>query len=260
MKKNNLCKVCSSKTNILFSIKVLNKYSVNYQKCQNCGLIQTEKPYWLKEAYSSAIIDSDTGVLSRNIILSKIASIMILLFSGNKSKVLDYAGGYGIMTRMLRDIGIDCYWKDKFAQNIFAKGFEDKNQSKYDVVTAFELFEHFENPNDEVKNIFNNYEPKMLLFSTTLHNGNPPKKWWYFAPQGGQHITLYTKKSLQILADRFGLKLSTNGRNIHIFSKKIVPEILMKLVSVSWPLLSKFTLLFYKSKIFDDHSHIALNK
>ena len=114
------CKICSSQV-IPFCTKILlKKYSISYYQCPNCGLIQTERPYWLKEAYSSAIIDSDTGLISRNIILSKISSIIILLFSGKNSKVLDYAGGYGIMTRLLRNIGIDCYLQDKYAKNILA--------------------------------------------------------------------------------------------------------------------------------------------
>lgn len=254
------CKVCLSKTTKVFQKRILNRYQVTYYKCFGCGLIQTEKPYWLKEAYSSAIIDSDTGIISRNTVLSKITAIVCLLFSGKNSRVLDYGGGYGILTRMLRDIGVDCYWTDKYAQNLFARGFESKSSAEFDVVTAFELFEHLENPIDEVGKILKKYKPKVLLFSTMLHNGNPPKDWWYFVPEGGQHITLYTKKSLDILAKKMKMKLSTNGRNIHIFSKKKISGFVMKLISVLWPLASVPFPLFFKSKTFDDRTKIAASK
>jgi len=246
------CKICSSQV-IPFCTKILlKKYSISYYQCPNCGLIQTERPYWLKEAYSSAIIDSDTGLISRNIILSKISSIIILLFSGKNSKVLDYAGGYGIMTRLLRDIGIDCYLQDKYAKNILAKGFESKDNKKYDVVTAFEYFEHIEDPIKEVDKISKTYKPKLLIFSTMLHNDNPPKDWWYFVPEGGQHITFYTKKSLFILAHKNRMKFSTNGRNLHIFSKKYIPGLFLLFISVFWPLFYPFTKFFYKSKTISD--------
>jgi len=260
IKENLICSVCQSLTNILFKSKVLRKYPASYYKCTNCGLIQTEKPYWLKEAYKSAIINSDTGVISRNIALSKITAITFLLFLGKKSKVLDYGGGYGILTRMLRDIGVDCYWTDKYAENIFAKGFEDKTNEKYDLVTLFELFEHLENPVKEISDIVKKFKPKMLLFSTMLHSGNPSKDWWYFASEGGQHITFYTQKSLKILASKIGMKFSTNGRNIHIFSKKQIPRLLMITISIFWPFVSIVFPLFYKSKTFSDRLKIVTSK
>jgi len=50
--------------------------------------IETEKPrYWLKEAYSSAIIDADTGIIGRNSTLSKISAMIFLIFCDKRSKV-----------------------------------------------------------------------------------------------------------------------------------------------------------------------------
>jgi SAM-dependent methyltransferase len=262
MKKELIkCSICEASTEHYLTKIFLRKHKVKYFRCTNCYFIQAERPtYWLREAYSSAIIDSDTGLISRNIALSKITAIFCLLSSGKKTRVLDYGGGYGILTRMLRDIGIDCYWNDKYANNLFAKGFEDKNGRKYDAITAFELFEHLENPLDEINNILKKYKPKMLLFSTLLHNGNPPKDWWYFVPEGGQHITLYTKKSLEILARKMRMKFSTNGCNIHIFSKKKIPSVAMKLISILGPSASVIFSLFFRSKAFDDRTKIVASK
>jgi 2-polyprenyl-3-methyl-5-hydroxy-6-metoxy-1,4-benzoquinol methylase len=239
---------------------VLNKYKVRYYKCSNCNLIQTENPHWLKEAYSSAIIDSDTGILSRNFALSRITSIFVLFFANKNSKVLDFAGGYGILTRMLRDVGVDGYWEDKYAENIFAKGFNSNSKTKYDMVTAFEVFEHLVRPVKEIGDTIKRYNPKTLLFSTTLHYGNPPKDWWYFVPDGGQHVTLYTKKSLKIMANRFGMKLSTDGRNIHIFSKRQIPGLFMKFICIFWPIISIIFPLFYRSRTFSDHLKITTSE
>ena len=53
-------------TELLFSARVLNKFNVRYYRCIETGYIQTETPYWLDEAYSSAITSLDLGLASRN--------------------------------------------------------------------------------------------------------------------------------------------------------------------------------------------------
>ena len=253
-KEKVLCSVCNSRSEYFLTKTMLTKYKVNYFRCTKCHFIETEKPrYWLKKAYSSAIIDADTGIIKRNQMFSVMSTLVFLLLCKKKSKVLDYAGGYGILTRMLRDIGIDCYWKDKYAENIFAKHFVDSKKNEYGMVTAFEFFEHTDNPVKVVGDILQKYSPKIFLFSTELHNGNPPRDWWYFAENGGQHISLFTRKSLQIMATNFNLYYSTDGKGIHIFSKQKVFPIIIKIISVIWPISGVFFPLFYKSKTFSDH-------
>ena len=61
------CKICSSKMNTFNMAIILNKYNVQYYRCYNCGYICTEEPYWLEEAYSSAIANTDIGLISRNV-------------------------------------------------------------------------------------------------------------------------------------------------------------------------------------------------
>ena len=91
------CNICNQNTNLLFSRKVLKKYQVNYFKCNTCGFIQTEDPFWLNEAYSDAITNQDIGLISRNINYSKITKGLIkILHIDNEANFLDYGGGYGM--------------------------------------------------------------------------------------------------------------------------------------------------------------------
>lgn len=251
------CLICQSNSEYFLTQKVLKKYKVKYYRCSKCGFIQTEKPFWLKEAYSDSIIDSDTGILSRNIVLADITALIVLFFSNKKHKILDYAGGYGLLTRHLRDIGLDCFWSDKYSKNIFAKGFSLQKNKHYPIVTAFEVLEHLPDPIKEIKQIIKRCRPQIFIFSTTLHQGSPDKDWWYFVPQGGQHISLYTKKSLQILAKETGFKFSTNGRNIHAFSRKKIPNIFFRGILLLRPLLKLLLPVFYQSKTFSDHQFIS---
>ena len=113
------CKICNSESNKIFTRKILNKYDIGYFQCSKCGFIQTDEPYWLKEAYQHVFNIEDTGIVRRNILFAKrTAGIIFFLFDKNTSFV-DYGGGTGLFVRLMRDYGFDFYWKDPYSQNIY---------------------------------------------------------------------------------------------------------------------------------------------
>ena len=67
------CKICKSKSHEFFSTKLLYKFDVKYYKCKSCGFVQTENPYWLNEAYTSAITSQDIGLIGRKNCFSNIS-------------------------------------------------------------------------------------------------------------------------------------------------------------------------------------------
>jgi hypothetical protein len=219
------CKICNEESSYIFDGQILNKYTVQYFKCPNCGFLQTQKPYWLKESYSDAISISDTGIMVRNNNLAKIAATILSLVCDKSGTFLDYGGGYGIFTRLMRDKGFDFYWYDKYATNLAARGFEGKvENNRYTAVTSFENFEHFENPLKEIENIFSLTDT--VLFSTELVPKQTPKpnEWWYYCLEHGQHISLFSKESLEYIAEKYGYFLISNNQNLHIFSKKKISD------------------------------------
>ena len=64
--KTKICPITGHQMDTVFSAKLLNKYDVQYFYCEETGLLQTEEPYWLDEAYDQAIAATDTGILRRN--------------------------------------------------------------------------------------------------------------------------------------------------------------------------------------------------
>jgi len=217
----NLCKICNSDRKKIFSKEILGKYQIDYYKCNNCGFIQTEKPYWLDESYSNAITSLDIGLVSRNISLSVLVEDILCRNFEIRSKYLDFAGGYGLFTRIMRDKGFDFYHSDKYCQNIFAEHFTIDDLSgenkRFELVTSFELMEHIENPYVELDGIFSMTDN--LLLSTELIPDSNVEKWWYLAVEHGQHISFYTKKSLDILAARYN-KVCHSFGNLHLITSK----------------------------------------
>jgi len=104
----------------MFDAKIMNKYSIDYFYCSNCGFLQTQAPYWLEESYKHSINLEDTGILHRNVRLSKITSLLLLFLFKKNDKFLDFAGGYGLFTRLMRDRGLDFYWHDPYTRNLMA--------------------------------------------------------------------------------------------------------------------------------------------
>jgi len=151
-------------------------------------------------------------------------TILTLFFDGSKPFV-DFAGGYGLFVRRMRDLGFDFYWTDRYCENVFSKGFEyiPAAQEEIEAVTAFEVFEHLNEPIDEIQKILS--ISNNILFTTELIPKTVPKpgEWWYYGLQHGQHISFYSTKTLQVIADRFGLQYYSNGKYFHLFSiKKIL--------------------------------------
>ena len=220
-------KITGGQTELLFTVRVLSKYDVSYYRCIDTGFIQTEEPHWLEEAYSSAITKLDVGLVLRNQNMATITENLVYHHFDHNKKFLDYAGGYGLFTRMMRDKGYDFYNTDIYCQNIFAE-FQDLSQlsedTHFELVTAFEVLEHLPQPMETLKTMFDKYDN--VLFSTELvpKDIEPLKDWWYFIFETGQHVAFYTTEALEFIARKYNRHLYSNGSNIHLFSRKILTE------------------------------------
>ncbi|GAB6392746.1 MAG: class I SAM-dependent methyltransferase [Treponematales bacterium] len=253
--QTTLCKICAAGMTVFDTAQVLRKYQVSYYHCPRCGFVQTEEPYWLNEAYTKAISRLDTGVMARN--MNNAANLLFFLRFIPDGPCLDFGGGHGVLTRMMRDYGFDFYHCDKYAENLFAAGFEGDLAKKYNLITSFENFEHFANPMKEIKNMLSS--GNALYFTTELitgGGGRPPriKDWWYYTPNTGQHIAFYAKTTLEYIAKTFNMRLLTDDHSTHILYKDKLNTQFFTMLKVYRKLNAlRFSRLFQRpSKTWDD--------
>lgn len=215
------CRICSAAVEVFDHALVLHKHPVDYYRCPSCGFIQTQAPYWLEQAYSTAMTSIDIGPVSRAMSCSYVARSVILAAFDWRRVFLDFGGGYGLFVRRMRDLGFDFRLYDEYCENLFAKAHQVRLDAleSFELVTAFEVVEHLVSPMEvfwKLRALSEN-----ILFSTCLVPEPAPKigEWWYYDPRHGQHISFFSWRSLHRVAQQLGLRLYSAG-DIHLMTKE----------------------------------------
>jgi hypothetical protein len=220
-------KITGGRVEPLFVTTVLGKHAVRYYRCVDTGFIQTEEPYWLQEAYAAVICPLDVGYMSRSIDMSRLTAGGIARYFDANKRFLDYGGGSGVLARLMRDAGYDFFRCDPYCANLFAPYFDydpatAPGSTPFELLTAFEVFEHLPNPMQEIEKMFALSDS--ILFSTELQPADKviqnADDWHYFCPEHGQHIAFQTLKSLTYIANRFGAALYSDGRATHLLTRR----------------------------------------
>jgi 2-polyprenyl-3-methyl-5-hydroxy-6-metoxy-1,4-benzoquinol methylase len=90
----------------------------------------------------------------------------------------------------------------------------------YDLVTAFEVFEHVPDVQALVADLHRLCRPDgLILFSTLVSDGQlalgRKLTWWYASPRNG-HISLFSTESLKRLMSGKGLQVGSLSAGTHI--------------------------------------------
>lgn len=200
-----VCRLCNGSATAVFETTVLAHHEVAFFRCSACGSLQTEEPYWLTEAYESALVNSDTGAVYRS--LSCQAAIMVVAkIMRLNGAFLDYGGGGGLLCRLLRDVGLKAFTYDKYADPIYARAFShdvsDFGIGTLSMISAIEVFEHCAAPFKDLNSLF--VARPEILFATTIPYRNEGANWWYISSHSGQHVFFYSSKALRWLGEQFG--------------------------------------------------------
>jgi hypothetical protein len=225
------CPICRGAEAPFASATVLRKYAARYVRCGDCGYVRAADPHWLAEAYAgSAITTLDTGIVARNLDLAERTAALLAWHWPQAGACLDHGAGSGLLVRLLRDRGYDFRWRDPYSANLFARGFEAQPGAHYDLATAFEVIEHLPDPLSTLAALA--AEADVLVLSSELlpATRNHPGEWHYYMLDSGQHIGFFSLPALQALARRLGLRLASDGRWLHVLSRRVPSPRFMRLL------------------------------
>jgi hypothetical protein len=71
---------------------------------------------------------------------------------------------------------------------MFSVGFEDQGRSDYELITAFEVFEHLVDPITENENMLKKSNNIFFLRNCSQRGFFGEKDWWYVMPKTGQQF------------------------------------------------------------------------
>jgi SAM-dependent methyltransferase len=202
---------------------------VYYALCSKCGFCFTpDLATWKLEEFEERIYNDEYVFVDPDYIEARPranAAHLVSMFGDRARSIkhLDYGGGNGHLVKLLRESRWQSVSYDPFVDRNVRLG----NLGKFDLITAFEVFEHVPDVQDLMSNLCSLLSPNgLVLFSTLISDGNihPNQRisWWYASPRNG-HISLFSRKSLEILAQNYGVKVGSFSEGFHVFFRKVPP-------------------------------------
>jgi 2-polyprenyl-6-hydroxyphenyl methylase/3-demethylubiquinone-9 3-methyltransferase len=194
---------------------------IYYHRCSACGLVFTvamdefSQEDFVREVYNEGYAEVDPDY--QQVRPAANAQFVHRLFAQSRDiRILDYGGGNGRTTELLRESGFvnaDMY-------DPLNPAASQRPQGPYDLIICFEVAEHSTQPTQTFSDIASLLTDEgMILFSTLLQPENIDQlalSWWYVAPRNG-HVTIYSKASLVQMANKLGFTFASSGDNVHIF-------------------------------------------
>jgi hypothetical protein len=202
----------------------MDQFDIAYERCNKCGFLQTEEPFWLEQAYQQPLSAADTGLVSRPISLAPVIEAIIRRGFDLRGRYLDYGGGTGLFVRLMRDRGFDFFRQDRYVEPIFCRYFDLEDlpdqDRRFEIVTAFELIEHLPRPAIEISEMLK-LTDSIICSTELIPNGsvNDIESWWYLGIDHGQHISFFTRDSLSALASNIGCRYIQLDANLHLITR-----------------------------------------
>lgn len=207
----------------------LSLIPVYYYFCERCGFcFAPEFSQWRLEDFETKIYNSDYKIVDPDYAEVRPranARTLINLFGtqGLGIRHIDYGGGKGLLSKVLLDSG----WQSTSYDPFIYRDMQLETFGKFQLVTAFEVFEHTPDVGQLVSNLsLLLSQDGILLFSTLISDGKigPRQRlnWWYASPRNG-HISLFSSKSLSILGAKEGFHFGSFSPGLHAFWRDVPP-------------------------------------
>ncbi|MGC8642806.1 MAG: class I SAM-dependent methyltransferase [Isosphaeraceae bacterium] len=198
---------------------------IYYHRCVHCQFIfstafdEFTTEDFLRDVYNDAysVVDPD----HHDVRPRKNAETVSRLFPGTRpGRLLDYGGGNGLLTSLLRQAGfpqVETY-------DPFVPEFSMRPEGQFDCIVSFEVLEHATNPAHLIADWSGLLQdPGLIIFSTLLQPFDIDYQglnWWYAGPRNG-HVSLYSRPSLETLLHRWGLNFGSFDEGMHLAFRQV---------------------------------------
>lgn len=242
MDQTLLCPVCSGACSLLEPVdfnksceeakgKFLDPAGipVYYALCNQCGFcFAPALAAWKLEEFGERIYNDEYVFVDPDYAETRPranAASLISMFGDRAHSIthLDYGGGSGLLAKILGESN----WRSTSYDPFVDKSLGVAQLGKFDLVTAFEVFEHVPDVRELMSNLRALLSPSgLVLFSTLLSDGNihsgQKPSWWYASPRNG-HISLFSRNSLAILAQNNGFNFGSFSAGFHVLFTNVPP-------------------------------------
>lgn len=200
---------------------------ISYYICPHCQFcFAPECMLWDKREFQEKIYNKDYAVVDpehEETRPRRLAGELNAVFQGNQYQIkhLDFGGGNGLMSKLLRAMN----WQSSSFDPFFEPQAKPDVLSKFNLITAFEVFEHHPHPHELINTLYSYLAPGGLILFTTLVSDReivPGRElaWWYAAPRNG-HISLYSSKSLALLGNTKGFRFVSFSNAFHAYFTQV---------------------------------------
>jgi len=207
----------------------LSGETVYYYLCGECDFCFAPKLYrWKLKEFSKRIYNEEYEKVDPDYKVrrpTQNASNLVSTFKGHEMliKHMDYGGGNGLLSDLVRKSG----WRSSSYDPFVNRDVDVYSLGTFNLITAFEVFEHVPDVNSLMSQLDALLDADgVVLCSTLLSDGNIASNarinWWYASPRNG-HISLYSKRSLSLLAEKFGFQVVNINQVFHLLYRKEIP-------------------------------------
>lgn len=211
------CRLCGGFLVKRFQRRVLgDRYEAEYFQCRDCEMVQVRDPHWLDEANAEADAtrewDPRESPFARD--LAAFGCLLALREAGTWPRDARYldVGGFGLLTRMLRDHGLDGWAYDPdepgtaYARKYGYSRIDQIRPTCMDVVTSFNAMERLTDPwafGREVRQVLT--PTGCAVFSAgVVFPDTDLETWTNLECESGRRVTFWSRQALSHFAERLG--------------------------------------------------------
>lgn len=225
------CPICHRQTSQSYAVRwdahggPNQVYDWDYYRCTTCGCYFLDAMrQWLPEMFRDRIYNEEyiftdpafDGARSKK----AVPILTPLLEHAHCHRILDYGGGKGVLTDLLRQNG----FPETYCYDPYGRQDVSSTETGFDAVIAIEVLEHILDAYPLWYGIANRLNYGGCFIATTeTYKGQKLSEWTYANPRAG-HCLIYTETALRTIANKVGLvylphTFGASDEQWHLFMK-----------------------------------------